>query len=58
MPREKKPKLQQVNALLFVEDVLAVKALAKAEMSLEWHPKLRQIVHLGVQEARKRRILK
>jgi len=58
MAREKKPRLKQVNALLLEEDVEAIKAMARAELSQEWHPKLRQVVHLGVQAAKKRRIIK
>ena len=52
MPRQKKPKLVQVNALLLEEDIRAVKEMAQMELSTTWHPKLRQILHLGVVTAR------
>lgn len=47
-----------MNVLLFAEDVEAIKDLAKEEKSLEWHPKLRQIVNLGIEAAKKRRVIK
>lgn len=59
MPRQKKPRLLQVNALLLEEDILAIKELATAELSTTWHPKLRQILHLGVvtAKAQKKRVI-
>ena len=58
MAKMKRARMQKVNVLLFAEDVEAIKDLAKAEKSLEWHPKLRQIVSLGLDAAKKRRIIK
>lgn len=58
MARMKRSRMQKVNVLLFAEDVDAIKELAREEKSLEWHPKLRQIVSLGLEAARKRRIIK
>lgn len=60
MPRQKKPKLEQVNALFLAEDILAIKEMAREELSLTWHPKLRQVLHAGVEAVRnqRRRIMK
>jgi hypothetical protein len=56
--RQKKPKLTQVNALFFEEDIEAIKAMARAELSLTWHPKLRQILRLGVLAAKSKKVIK
>lgn len=53
MPRLKREPLLQVNAQLFKADVDGIKAIAAAEGSDQWHPKLRQAVRLGLKELRK-----
>lgn len=58
MPRRPKPKLQQVNALFLKEDIDFIKDLAKKELSLTWHPLLRQVLHAGVKSFGKRRVIK
>lgn len=58
MARLKRPKLKQVNARFFAEDVEAAKAMAAAEGLTEWQGKLRSLLHLGVQAAKRRRIIK
>lgn len=53
----KKP-LKQVNAQFFAEDIEAIKLLAEKDGLPSWHPTLRQMVHLGLQVAKRRRIIK
>lgn len=53
MPRAPREPLQQVNAQLWKADVDEIKALARAEGSDSWHPKLRQAVRLGLKELRR-----
>lgn len=58
MPRPKKPKLKQVNARFFEDDVKYAKEMAASEGLTEWQGKLRSLLHLGVEAAKRRKVIK